>query len=109
MSALSLKRIQVTLEDKYDAIMSYVKKEKTAKQIIIELKIGQSTLSGWLKIKDEIINQYENSGNGKIKKNKKAAHCEVEKALVEWFHEVRKENISINGPILMEKANSHLF
>ena len=45
-------RKAISLEEKYEDTVSYMKKEKTAKQIILELKIAQSTLSGWIKIKD---------------------------------------------------------
>ena len=74
-------RKAISLEEKYEATVSYMKKEKTAKQIILELKIAQSTLSGWIKIKDQIIDQYERSRNkATVKKIKNAAHLEVEKA-----------------------------
>ena len=75
-----------TLEDKYSALMSYINKEKTIKKILIDLKVKQSTFSGWIKNKAKIIDEYERSvDKGKIRKLKQAAHPEVEKAIEEWF------------------------
>ena len=95
-----------TLEDKYSALMSYINKEKTIKKILIDLKVKQSTFSGWIKNKSKIIDEYERSvEKGKIRKLKQAAHSEVKKVIEEWFLDVRRKNISVSGPLLMEKAN----
>ena len=89
--------------------MSYFNKEQTINHIVIKYKIKQNTFSGWIKKKEEIIDQYEKSLNKKVKKNKKPQHIEVEKATNEWFAEVRRKNISVTGPILMQKAEQLSF
>lgn len=43
-----LKRTAISLDKKYAALMSLISKEKTPAQIILELHVKHSTVSGWI-------------------------------------------------------------
>lgn len=63
-----------------------------------------STLSAWLKKKDEIEQKFESEMNKKRKKYRTAKYPEVEKALLTWFTYARSQNVAISGDILRQKA-----
>ena len=106
MSKPDIKRTIISLDIKYDALMSILEKRKTPKQICAELKINHCTVSSWLKNKDNIIEQYQSSSTQTFcKKVKNAQHLEIDKALLEWFQNLRGNKIKINGPIMMAKAD----
>ena len=55
---MSTKKIIVSLEQKYNAVIALVEKTKTKQQILLELNIKANTLNDWLRGKDKIIEQY---------------------------------------------------
>ena len=55
---MSTKKIIVSLEQKYNAVIALVEKTKTKQQILLELKIKANILYDWLRGKDKIIEQY---------------------------------------------------
>ena len=55
MELTSRKVTNVSLNDKYQAIMCLLNKEKSIKRIQLELKVKPNTISDWLKKKDKII------------------------------------------------------
>ena len=64
----------------------------------------RSTVSGWLKAKDKIMNHYESSSRSS-KRIKPCKYPLIDKALTNWFHEIRANNIPISGYTLLKKAN----
>ena len=59
MELTSRKVTNVSLNDKYQAIMCLLNKEKSIKRIQLELKVKPNTISDWLKKKDKIIADYQ--------------------------------------------------
>jgi hypothetical protein len=66
-----------------------------------------STLSKIMLSKEKITDaEYKCGAQAKKRKNMKlGANDELEKILLEWFQQMRSDNVPINGPILQEKAN----
>lgn len=108
-----------------DEVKSKKRKTSTAKtideklKILDELKTGatqvevcrrydlpRSTLNTWLKQKSKM----EEAGIAKkdVKRLRTSRHEDLDKALVIWFEQNRANNIPVDGPLLLEKANSYL-
>ena len=100
------KRRQISINDKYTAILEV---EKGQKKIIVAQKydIPHNTLSTWMKNAESIKAAYESGSTAsKVKRMRKAAYDDVEEATLLWFEQARARNISISGPILRSKAVS---
>ena len=70
--------------------------------------LARSTISTWLKNKEKILASCSESGGAKNevrKRKKEPSRKHVDEALYTWFTQVRSENVPINGPILLAKAN----
>jgi len=92
-------------ETKFDAIMTVELGGKSKKQIASDFGIPMSTLSTWLKNKEEIKNKYLSGEMGsRRKKFRTSKFPEVEDALIKWFKNARDQNISVSGDLIREKA-----
>jgi len=70
--------------------MALVEKTKTKQQVLLELKIKPNTLNDWLRGKDKIVEQYNSSNSfTPYMKVKGAQHSQLDKALPEWFMNLR--------------------
>ena len=49
--------------------------------------------------------EFESNSDGKRKKLRGSAYEEVDSAVMLWFNKVRREDIPLSGPLVMEKAN----
>ena len=68
--------------------------------------IAPSSLSTILKNKEKLIEQWENNANPSRKRARLSPYEPIETALYKWFCDIRTtQNIPINGPILMGKAD----
>ena len=54
---------QVSIELKYNSIIQIENKIKKQTEIATELGVGTSTVSGWLKQKDKIFEEYNSCAN----------------------------------------------
>ena len=77
------------------------------KDVANQFSIPGSTLATWKKNKEKIFEAFQNSV---LKRQRvKTGTCEkLNEALLKWFTSVRGNNIPINGPILLEKAQGLL-
>uniref|UniRef100_A0A3B3Q6Q4 HTH CENPB-type domain-containing protein n=1 Tax=Paramormyrops kingsleyae TaxID=1676925 RepID=A0A3B3Q6Q4_9TELE len=104
---LSLKRKldNQTLEKKYEIIQQLEKGTKPA-HLSRQHGIPANTISGWKKKADVIKQMYEKSVFDPERKRFRAAvHKDVDDALLQWFTNTRAKNLTVNGPLLMEKAD----
>lgn len=97
------KRKALTLKEKYDVIQ---KIESGMKQsdICREMNLPKATVSITWKKKDRILSSY-GQVNASCKRLRKSAHEGVDKGLLQWFTQKRKENVPISGPVLQQKAS----
>ena len=59
----------------------------------------------WIKSKDKIIDEFNKQERKcETKKMKDTKYPEVDKALFEWFRDLRDRSIKVNGPIMQAKA-----
>ena len=81
--------------------------KKRKRDICKEYNLAPSTLSTFLKDKSKILKTQEVQIFGKkSKRMRKAQHEDVEDAVFIWFKQARANNIPINGPVIMAKADS---
>lgn len=93
---------EVTLKVKYDAL-SDLDKGISNQEVVKKYDIPASTLSTRKKNKEKIFKAFEQSSL-KRQRVKTDKYEKLNKALLTWFTSMRGNNIPINGPILMEKA-----
>uniref|UniRef100_A0A3B3Q9M8 HTH CENPB-type domain-containing protein n=1 Tax=Paramormyrops kingsleyae TaxID=1676925 RepID=A0A3B3Q9M8_9TELE len=94
-----------TLEKKYEIIQQLEKGTKPA-HLSRQHGIPANTISGWKKKADVIKQMYEKSVFDPERKRFRAAvHKDVDDALLQWFTNTRAKNLTVNGPLLMEKAD----
>jgi hypothetical protein len=102
------KRKKLTISDKLNVI-GEVEAHPNIPRIEMANCLGlpPSTLSKIMLSKEKITHAKCKCGaQAKKSKNMKlGANDELEKILLEWFQQMRSDNVPINGPILREKAN----
>lgn len=97
------KRKALTIKEKYDIVQKIESGEKQS-DICRELNLPKSTVSIIWKKKDKILSSY-GQVNARCKRLRKSAHERVDKGLLQWFSQKRKENVPLSGPILQQKAS----
>jgi hypothetical protein len=102
------KRKKLTISDKLNVI-GEVEARLNVPRIEMANRLGlpPSTLSKIMLSREKITEaEYKCGAHAKKRKNMKlGANDELEKILLEWFQQMRSDNVPINGPILREKAN----
>ncbi|KAJ8887610.1 hypothetical protein PR048_013827 [Dryococelus australis] len=90
---------------KYEIIME-VDKQKTPKsEIARQHGIPKSTLFTILKMREERVNAVKKEGsNVQLKNLQRMTHGYLEEALLEWFGQVRAQNLPVSGP-MVQKAD----
>ena len=102
------KRKHYSLEQKYNAIMAVENNLKSQLDIIKELGAKQSTVNGWFneEEKRKIITAFQNNiKSSKRKRLRGSKYQDIDESLFEWMKKARLNNVPINGPILMKKAD----
>ena len=96
------KRKGLSVEEKLKIIKKYdnERQVKQQKDIAAEVGIAPSTLRTILQNREKLSDA---SGCSR-QRLKSAKYEDLEKILVEWFHQARSSNLPISGPILQEKA-----
>jgi hypothetical protein len=96
----------VTLQLRYEAIKSILRKSKTNLDVAKELKATKNTVNGWVREKDKIYDMYNsNTRNVSVKKIKTSTRPQVDAALLQWFTNLRSYSVRVTGAIMIEKAN----
>ena len=104
---MASKRKQYSLETKYNAIMQ-VEKGVQKKVVAEDLGISASTLSTWLKAKDNTKAAYESGTFGsKTKRMKPGQYPKTEAAVVTWMRQARAANMSLSGTLIKIKAKKY--
>ena len=102
------KRKLLDIVSKYKLICEVDKGTSKKQDIANNFGIKQNSLSGVLKNRDAMIAAYETLSFSPARKRMcHASHSHVEEALYEWFKAARSQNISLNGPTLMNKKLTH--
>jgi hypothetical protein len=98
------KKTAIPLDTKVK-ILSEVNKGRKKSEVAAEFGIPRSTLSTIIKSGNHIEGKLQ-SGNveGARKRLRSATHDDVDKALLQWFRQIREVSLPVNGPILLEKA-----
>ena len=94
------------LDTKYRAL-KMIEENPKLKRIEVARAFGipGNTLSTWWKNKDKIMQSYESLEFGpQVKKMRKAAFPDVEKAVDDWLRDAMKTDTEITGPIIIQKA-----
>ena len=97
------KRKHFSVEEKEHIIFRLENNEKNS-NIANEFGVSHSTISTIWKSRDKIKREFE-CERYNVKKIRGSDHEDIDNALLKRFKTQRSFNISINGPILQEKAN----
>ena len=100
----SQKRKALTLETKIE-ILKHVDRDEKKSDVAREFNVPPSTLSTILNNRGKIAREFESNSDGKRKKLRGSSYEEVDSAVMLWFNKVRREDIPLSGPLVMEKAN----
>lgn len=102
-----IKRKALSVSDKLNILKSYDEgcaSNKKQKDIAKDLGLAASTLRTIVQNRRD-IEEVASQGSCKRQKIKHGKFDDLEKILLEWFHEARSSNLPINGNILTEKAH----
>lgn len=103
---MSQKRKQISLEDKYFAILASENREKTNVQIALELGCVKSAVSNWLRDKKAIKEAYEKSlANESRKRLRATKYGQIEEAVYEWYQEAKLLSIPLCVEVIISKAH----
>lgn len=104
MSVGGKKRRTFSLAEKLD-IIKHVDSNpgKTRAAIARDLEIPVTTLNLIVSSREKIINECS-THSSTVKKIRVGKNEEVNEKLLEWFRQVRSQNVPVNGTILREKA-----
>lgn len=95
----------MTIKEKYLALKELEEKGITKTSIAEKYGVLPSTLTYWVKNKEDIISSYESGKYGaKRQKLSSGKHDQIDKAMYKWFMNARERNVPISGHILREKA-----
>lgn len=95
------------LSDKVE-IISCVEHGEKKSDVAAAYKIPRSTLSTILKNKSAIRDKARERPNAESRRIHKPAYDKVEKALYQWFLDIRAWNMPLSGPMLQSKARNFL-
>lgn len=102
--APAVKRKQFSLEEKR-SIISEVDKGLKKGEVAKKYGISPSTLSTFLKDRENILKQLQTSVLAPSRKRMRKAQFEdVDAAVFKWFQDVRSRNVPLTGPLIREKA-----
>ncbi|CAF3992847.1 unnamed protein product [Rotaria magnacalcarata] len=102
MASTSGKRCTLSIEQKLRILEAL--KSKTADDVAKQFNIGYSTVKKIRQNEEEIRKIVMNNGNLSRKRKRESPNEEIGEALIVWFHQMRAQNATINGPLMMEKA-----
>jgi hypothetical protein len=100
------KRKALSLLDKLEIIRRVGNEnlKETRGNIAKDFEISESTISVLMANKEDIENQCKENKNLNRKRMKIGKYDQIESCLYEWFLEMRRNNVPLNGPLLCEKA-----
>jgi len=104
---MTAKRKQISLQDRYEALMSISAKTRSRKSVCLEFDVTASTIAGWVKDKDSIISNYnQQRTTANMIRQRPLQHPELDQALKEWFHNLSENRVKASSTIIIQKAYS---
>ena len=104
---MMMKRVNISITDKYKALQKISQGKSTNKSIAEEYGVKKNTVSTWIANKRKITEAYESGQvNSSRKKMKKSTNSDLDEAVFLWFKNARSNNIPVSGNIIKEKAIS---
>ena len=85
-------------------VLKELEKGRLNKDVPNHFSIAGSTLASWSNNKEKIFEAFQNSSL-KRRRVKTLTYEKLNEALLKWFISMPGNKISINGPILLEKAH----
>jgi hypothetical protein len=102
MASTSGKRCTLSIEQKLEILEAL--KTKKPDDVAKHFNIGYSTVKKIRQNEEEIRKIALNNGNLNRKRRRESPNEEIGEALIAWFHQMRVQNATINGPLMLEKA-----
>ena len=102
ISIMSTKHKHLSFETKIKAIEA-VEQGRPKKIVAFDFSIPPSTLSTWLKNREQIQEGYDKQ-NPARKRQRTGQYKDVDEALIKWIEAARADSIPLSGPMLMSKA-----
>ncbi|KAI6649846.1 Tigger transposable element-derived protein 4-like isoform X4 [Oopsacas minuta] len=101
----SKSRNDLALQEKVKLLKEFeVRGRVTQKSVAVKYGISTSQVSRLVSLKDEIFEQFEDSGNGMRKRQRKSKEEDVGNALFLWLKQKLTQGARISGVILRQKA-----
>ncbi|XP_064421026.1 jerky protein homolog-like [Latimeria chalumnae] len=101
------KHVVLTIKDKLE-IIEKLEEGSSSKQLSLIYEIGETTVRDIKKNKEKILTYASSldstSGLSKRKSMKLSTYEELDRAMLEWFHQQRAEGTPISGPICAKQA-----
>ena len=102
MASTSGKRCTLSIQQKLEILEAL--KSKKAEDVAKDFNIGYSTVKKIRQNEEEIRKIVMNNGNLSRKRKRESPNEEIGEALIVWFNQMRAQNATIHGPLMMEKA-----
>lgn len=96
-------RQSFSAKQKLDAIEDLTAKKRSRQEVMKDLNVGASTLSGWIAQHEQIKSQVQ-QGSGHHKKARLPDHPELDKCVHTWAMQARQAGIPLTEEVLMHKA-----
>ncbi|CAF2149301.1 unnamed protein product [Rotaria magnacalcarata] len=100
MASTSGKRCALSIEQSLKILEAL--KSKKPDGVAKDFNIGYSTLK-MIRQNVEIRKIALNNGNLNRKRKRESPNEEIGEVLITWFHQMRAQNTTINGPLMLEK------
>ena len=99
-------RKSISFGQKLD-IITDIEQGETQASVCRRLDLSKTTVSTIWRSKETLKRKFESSEvSSNTKRFRSCTHKDVDTALLVWFKQARSNNIPVNGPLLLEKANS---
>ncbi|CAF1656308.1 unnamed protein product [Rotaria magnacalcarata] len=102
MASTSGKRCTLSIDQKLEILEAL--KSKKPDDVAKDFNIGYSTVKKIRQNEEEIRKIALNNGKLNRKRKRESPNEEIGEALIAWFHQMRVQNATINGPLMLEKA-----
>lgn len=86
-------------------MLKRLENKESQSSVALEFGVNQSAISRIQKNKEKITEEWRNNSNPDRKRKRGGKSEDVEEALLRWFSQARSCQISVSGPLLMEKAD----
>ncbi len=102
LASTSGKRCTLSIEQKLEILEAL--KSKKPDDVAKDFNIGYSTVKRIRQNEEEIRKKGLNNGNLNRKRKRESPNEEIGETLIAWSHQMRAQNATINGPLMLEKA-----